>query len=69
MRRFRFRASVVLPVLALVLAAAGGVVAGTQSGDEQALQPTRQEADRGIERRVDALLAKMTLQEKLEQIQ
>jgi beta-glucosidase len=69
MRRFRFRASVVLPVLALVLAAAGGVVAGTQSGDEQALQPTRQEADRGIERRVDALLAKMTLQEKLEQVQ
>jgi beta-glucosidase len=69
MRRFRFRASVVLPVLALVLAAAGGVVAGTQSGDERALQPTRQAADRAIERRVDALLAKMTLQEKLEQIQ
>jgi beta-glucosidase len=69
MRRFRFRASVVLPVLALVLAAAGGVVAGTQSGDEQALQPTRQASDNGIERRVDALLAKMTLQEKLEQIQ
>ena len=69
MRRFRFRASVVLPVLALVLAAAGGVVAGTQSSDEQALQPTRQQADGDIERRVDALLAKMTLQEKLEQIQ
>jgi beta-glucosidase len=67
--RFRFRASVVLPVLALVLAAAGGVVAGTQSGDEQALQPTRPAADNGIEQRVDALLAKMTLQEKLEQIQ
>ncbi|MFL5793260.1 MAG: glycoside hydrolase family 3 N-terminal domain-containing protein, partial [Actinomycetota bacterium] len=70
MRRFRFRASVVLPVLALVLAAAaGGVVAGTQSSDEQSLQPTRQGADRGVERRVDALLAKMTLEEKLEQIQ
>jgi beta-glucosidase len=69
MRRFRFRASVVLPVLALVLAAAGGVVAGTQSSDEQALQPARPGADGGVERRVDALLSKMTLQEKLEQIQ
>ena len=68
MRRFRFRASVILPVLALVLAAAGGVVAGTQSSDEQALQPAAR-ADRDVERRVNALLAKMTLQEKLEQIQ
>jgi hypothetical protein len=42
MRRFRFRASVILPVLALVLAAAGGVVAGTQSSDERSLQPVRQ---------------------------
>jgi hypothetical protein len=33
MRRFRFRASIILPVLALVLAAAGGVVAATQSSD------------------------------------
>jgi beta-glucosidase len=69
MRRFRFRASVILPVLALVLAAAGGVVAATQSSDEQALQPTRQRADGDIERRVNALLSRMTLQEKLEQIQ
>ena len=30
MRRFRFRASVAVPVLALVLAAASGVVAATQ---------------------------------------
>jgi beta-glucosidase len=67
MRRFRFRASVILPVLALVLAAAGGVVAGTQSSDEQALQPAGARGD--VERRVNALLAKMTLQEKLEQIQ
>jgi beta-glucosidase len=67
MRRFRFRASVILPVLALVLAAAGGVVAGTQSSDEQALQPAGARGD--VERRVNALVAKMTLQEKLEQIQ
>jgi beta-glucosidase len=69
MRRFRFRASVAAPVLVLVLAAAGGVVAATQSSDEQALQPTRQAADQAIESRVSALLSKMTLQEKLEQIQ
>jgi beta-glucosidase len=48
---------------------AGGVVAATQSSDEAALQPTRQPADQAVERRVDALLARMTLQEKLQQIQ
>ena len=69
MRRFRFRASVAAPILVLVLAAASGVVAATQSSDEQALRPTRQPADQAIESRVSALLAKMTLEEKLEQIQ
>jgi len=69
MRRFRFRASVAVPVLVLVLAAAGGVVAATQSSDEQALRPTRQPADQAIESRVSDLLARMTLEEKLEQIQ
>jgi beta-glucosidase len=69
MRRFRFRTSVAIPVLVLVLAAAGGVVAATQSSDEQALQPTRSPADRAIEAKVNDLLSKMTLQEKLEQIQ
>ena len=69
MRRFRFRASVAVVVLALALAAAGSVVAATAPSDEQALQPARPGADGGIGRRVDALLSKMTLQEKLEQIQ
>jgi beta-glucosidase len=69
MRRFRFRASVAAPILVLVLAAASGVVAATQSSDEQALAPSRQQADRGVERRVNDLLSRMTLQEKLEQIQ
>ena len=69
MRRFRFRASIAVPVLALVLAVAGGVVAATQSSDEQALQPTRQSADQAIESRVSNLLSRMTLEEKLEQIQ
>jgi len=69
MRRFRFRASIGVPVLALVLAAAGGVMAATQSSDERALQPTRQSADQALEAKVSALLSKMTLEEKLEQIQ
>jgi len=51
------------------VAAAGGVVAGTRSSDEAALQPTRGPADRGIESRVNSLLSRMTLEEKLEQIQ
>src|SRR3954451_5417006 len=55
--------------VALSCAAAGGVVAGTQSSDERALQPTRQHANWNVERRVDSLLRKMTLQEKLDQIQ
>jgi beta-glucosidase len=46
------------------------VVAATQgSSDETALQPTRQGADRGIERQVDRLVRQMTLDEKLQQLQ
>jgi beta-glucosidase len=56
-------------VVALSSLLAGGVVAATQSSDEAALQPTRQPADRAIETRVDDLLARMTLEEKLQQIQ
>lgn len=48
---------------------AGAVAAVTGSSDEAALQPTRQAADRGIEARADALLRRMTLDEKLQQIQ
>ena len=47
----------------------GGVVAATRSSDEAALAPARASADRGVERRVDALLRRMTLQEKLQQVQ
>jgi beta-glucosidase len=63
------RTSIVVVILALGSIVAGGVVAATQSSDERALQPTRQPADRGTESRVNRLLSKMTLQEKLEQIQ
>src|SRR4051812_25115322 len=55
--------------LALSAVAAGGVVAATQSSDDAALRPVRQPASRGIERRVDALVNKMTVDEKLEQLQ
>src|SRR4051812_45806921 len=66
--RFRGR-TVVLAVTVAVLGSAGGVVAATQAGDDAALQPTRQPADRNIEGRVDGLLRKMTVDEKLQQVQ
>jgi beta-glucosidase len=69
MSKVRLRAAAVVLFLAFGVAAAGGVVAATQATDEQALQPTRQPADRKIESRVNHLLAKMTLEEKLQQIQ
>lgn len=69
MRSFRLIAPVAVAIVALGTAVAGGVVAARTSSDEHALQPTRQPADRSVEGRVDRLLAKMTLEEKLEQIQ
>jgi beta-glucosidase len=69
MSSFWRRATIIAFVVAFVAAVPGGVQAGTQSADEAALAPTRQPAGSGIEARVNALLAKMTLREKLEQIQ
>jgi beta-glucosidase len=69
MRRGTRRAAIAVTVVALTSGAAGGVVAATRSSDEGALAPTRQAADRGIERRVDDLLRRMTLDEKLQQVQ
>jgi beta-glucosidase len=68
MGMLRRKAAVVAAALVASTAAAGGVVAATQSSDEAALEPARQPADRGIERRVDRLLRQMTLEEKLQQI-
>jgi beta-glucosidase len=69
MRHNRRRAAVGAVAIALSMGAAGGVVvAGTQSSDERALKPARQSADRSVERRVNRLLARMTLEEKLQQI-
>jgi beta-glucosidase len=63
----RRRAAIGALVLAMTIGIAGGagVFAGTQSSDKVA----RQAADPDIESRVDALLSRMTLEEKLEQIQ
>ena len=69
MKRFRLTAAAAVSILAVVAAAAGGVVAATQSSDEQALRATREPADRRIESRVNRLLSRMTLEEKLQQIQ
>ena len=67
--RFTLRAMVASVLVALSAAIAGGVVAATQSSDEAALEPTRGPANRSIERKVNNLLAQMTLEEKLQQIQ
>jgi len=69
MLRYRRRALIALSVLVLGAAVTGGVVAATQSSDEQALQPTRQAASPPVDARVNRLLAQMTLEEKLQQIQ
>jgi beta-glucosidase len=69
MPRFTLRAAAALFVLVLGAVVSGGVIASSQSSDEQAIRPTRQPADRTVETRVNRLLSQMTLQEKLEQIQ
>jgi beta-glucosidase len=69
MRFSRRLAVIVVAVAALSSGIAGAVVAGSRSSDEAALRPTRGAADRGIEQKVNRLLAKMTLEEKLQQIQ
>jgi beta-glucosidase len=58
-----------LATVVLSTAVAGGVVAATQSSDEAALAPSRGAASQGVEKRVNALLSRMTLEEKLNQIQ
>ena len=61
--------AIVLAVAATSAVVTGGVLAGSQSSDETALRFARSAPDQGIEQKVDRLLAKMTLDEKLQQIQ
>ena len=56
-------------IVAIGSLVAGALAGVTRSSDETALQPTRQAADKGVERRVNDLLRKMTLDEKLQQLQ
>jgi beta-glucosidase len=69
MSKFGLRAAGAVAILVLGSFAAGGVVAATRSSDERALEPIRQPANRSVEWRVNDLLRRMTLEEKLEQIQ
>src|SRR4051795_9021817 len=62
-------AAVVVAIVGLSTVVASGVLAGSNSSDEAALRPTRSAPDRGIERKVDKLVAKMTVDEKLQQVQ
>ena len=63
------RLAIAATVIVASSGAAAGVIAATQSSDEAALSPARGAADQRIERRVDDLLAKMTVDEKLQQVQ
>ena len=69
MGNVRRRVMIMAMVATLSTAVAGGVRAGTRSADETALAPSRAAASRGVESRVNALLGRMTLDEKLQQIQ
>ncbi|HEV2874555.1 MAG TPA: beta-glucosidase BglX [Thermoleophilaceae bacterium] len=71
MRRSRLKAAIGAAVIALTVGVAGGagVIAQTEdSRDDAAREPARGRSDRDIERRVNRLLSRMTLQEKLHQI-
>ncbi|WP_088318186.1 beta-glucosidase BglX [Kineosporia sp. R_H_3] len=66
----RGRRRVALATAVAVLASGGAAaVAASGSSDERALAPTRTTASAGVERRVDALVRRMTTAEKLQQVQ
>jgi beta-glucosidase len=69
MRRTGRRASAIgALVLLLSVLGVGVVVAGNRSSDERALRKTRSAPSKGIESKVNALVGKMTLAEKLNQL-
>ena len=69
MSRIRSAIAVVAVSAVLGTTAAGDHSVVRPASDEAALAPTRGPADRGVEARVNGLLARMTLQEKLQQLQ
>jgi beta-glucosidase len=60
------KAAIAAMLIALSIGVAGE--AGAQSSDERALEPTQEAPDPSIESQVNQLLARMTLEEKLEQV-
>ena len=61
--------ALLIAILALGVAVTGAVAAGKpRTRDRVALQRVQQSQDRATERRIDALLRKMTLEEKLNQL-
>jgi beta-glucosidase len=69
MGRTRRVTAIAAALMTLVPLASAGTAATTGPPDETAMQPTRRPADQDIEARVSALLARMTLDEKLQQLQ
>lgn len=69
MGRRRRKFAIAFAVVAATSTGAGAVIAGTGAGDDQDLAVTRQPANGTIERKVDKLLAQMTVDEKLQQVQ
>src|SRR5215208_3143948 len=69
MKTRRGRIATAIAGVALTAGVAGGVYAAAVPSDEAALEPARSAPSRDVERRVDALLAKMTVDEKLQQVQ
>jgi beta-glucosidase len=61
--------AVVATAVVVALGSTGGVYATTRAGDDGALQPTRHPPSQNIEQRVNQLLSKMTVDEKLQQVQ
>src|SRR3954451_7368203 len=58
----------VAAAMAVCAVGVGGATAASRTGDEQALAVRRPGADRGVDQRVESLLRRMTLEEKLNQL-
>src|SRR6476660_7668341 len=68
MKRFT-RIITVSAVILGITFVGSNVAARNVSSDQAALTPARISADQGVEKKVDALLARMTADEKLQQVQ
>src|SRR5215217_3825510 len=69
MKTRRGRIATAIAVATVTAGVAGGVYAAGGPADEAALEPARPPASKDVERRVSALLAKMDVEDKLQQVQ